>query len=171
MKKIIILSLTGLILTGCSQQLFNFTLVSTKSIELKNLSSLKKSSEKVTGEDKAHWIIIIPTRTIKIDQAITNTIDAVPGCIALMDGVVYSKFWWIPYIYGQQKFVIEATPLIDPSYSKSSSNLPKYGRVFINKEGSVDSIKSISEAKYFAEKNKIIQNSNKENKSYTQQGI
>lgn len=171
MKKIIILSLTGLILTGCSQQLFNFTLVSTKSIELEKLSTLKKSTEKVVGEDKASLIIFIPTRTIKIDQAITNTIDAIPGCIALMDGVVYSKFWWIPYIYGEQKFVIEATPLIDPSYSQSFNNLPKYGKVYIDKEGKLDLMESISKEEYLAEKNKIIQNSKKENKSYTQHVI
>lgn len=168
MKKIIILTIASIILTGCSKNLFNFTLVSTKSIELEKLSSLEKSSEKVTGEDKASLIIFIPTRTIKIDQAITNTIDAIPGCVALMDGVVYSKFWWIPYIYGEQKFVIEATPLIDPSYSQSSNYLPKYGRVLIDKEGKVDLIKSISKSEYLAEKSKIILNSNKENKSYTQ---
>ena len=171
MKKIIILSLTGLILTGCSQQLFNFTLVSTKSFELEKLSTLKKSTEKVVGEDKASLIIFIPTRTIKIDQAITNTIDAIPGCIALMDGVVYSKFWWIPYIYGEDKFVIEATPLIDASYSQSFNNLPKYGKVYIDKEGKLDLIESISKEEYLAEKNKITQNSKKENKSYTQHGI
>ena len=171
MKKIIILSLIGLILTGCSQNLFNFTLVSTKSIELEKFSSLKKSSEKTTGEDKASLIIFIPTRTIKIDQAITNTIDAIPGCVALMDGTVYSKFWWIPYIYGEQKFVIEATPIIDPSFSQSSSNLPKYGRILIDKEGNVETIESITENTFLAEKNKIVKNGTKENKSYTQQGI
>jgi len=171
MKKIIILAVISVFITGCSQSLFNFTLVSTKSIELDELSSLKKSPKKVTGEDKASLIIIIPTATIKIDQAITNTINAVPGCVALMDGVVYSKFWWIPYIYGEQKFVIEATPLIDPSYAETYNNIPRYGKVIINKEGNVNSIESISEAKYLDEKNKIVQNSSKKKKSYTQHDI
>ncbi|MEQ8908941.1 MAG: hypothetical protein RIC95_07100 [Vicingaceae bacterium] len=168
MKRIILFMIVSFILTGCTQNLFNFTLVSTKSVELEKLSSLKKSSEKAIGEDKASLIIFIPTRTIKVDQAITNTIDAIPGCVALMDGVVYSKFWWIPYIYGEQKFVIEATPLIDPTFTQTSTNLPNYGKVFITKEGNVDSIESISEANYLAEKKKIVQNSSKENKSYTQ---
>ncbi|MEQ9261754.1 MAG: hypothetical protein RLP14_01200 [Owenweeksia sp.] len=171
MKKILLLSIMSFILTGCSQNLFNFTLVSTKSVQLEKLSSLKRSSEKVVGIDKTSLIIMMPTRKTTIDQAITNTIDAVPGCVALMDGVVYSKFWWIPYLYGEQKFVIEATPLIDPSLTQTSVNLPKYGKVFINKEGNVDSIESVSEAKYLAEKKKIVQNSSKENKSYIQQGI
>lgn len=159
MKKLIFLSIASIILTSCSQNLFNFTLVSTKSIELENLSSLEKSNEKTTGEDKASIIIFIPTRTIKIDQAITNTIDEIPGCVALLDGVVYSKFWWIPYIYGEQRFVIEATPLIDPSFSQSPISTPKYRKVFLDKEGMIKSIETISESEYVSEKSNILPNS------------
>jgi hypothetical protein len=99
MKKLSITVILSILLTGCSQNLFNFTVVSTKNIELEKLSSLQKASEKARGEDKSSIIIIIPTRKVKIDQAISNTIDEIPGCIALLDGVVYSKFWFIPYIY------------------------------------------------------------------------
>ena len=101
--------------------------------------------------------------------AITNTIDAIPGCVALMDGVVYSKFWLIPYIYGEQKYVVEATPLIDPSYSQVADTLSKYSRVILDKEGKIDLIEPISKAKYLDEKKKVVHNANKENKSYTQQ--
>ncbi len=158
MKKLFFLSIASIILTSCSQNLFNFTLVSTKNIELEKLSSLEKSNEKTTGEDKASIIVFIPTRTIKIDQAITNTIDEIPGCIALLDGVVYSKFWWIPYIYGEQKFVIEATPLIDPSFSQSSTSTPKYRKVLFDKRGKIKSIKTISETEYVSEKSNILSN-------------
>lgn len=156
MKKIIILALATIILTSCNQNLFNFTIVSTKSIDLEKLSSFKKSAEKVTGEDKTSIIIIIPTKSVKIDQAITNTIDAIPGCVALMDGTVYSKLWFIPYIYGEHKIVIEATPIIDPSFNQSASSLPKYGKVFIDKAGNVEFMESISETAYTAEKRKIV---------------
>ena len=112
MKKLSIAVFISVILTSCSQNLFNFTIVSTKNIELEKLSALQKSSEKTTGEDKSSIIIIIPTRKIKIDQAISNTIDGIPGCVALLDGVVYSKFWFIPYVYGEQKIdVMVARPL------------------------------------------------------------
>ncbi|WP_413997648.1 hypothetical protein ACMDB5_07515 [Flavobacterium sp. W1B] len=155
MKKLSIVILTSIILTSCSQNLFNFTLVSTKNIELEKLSSLEKASERTKGEDKTSIIIFIPTRKIKIDQAINNTIDGIPGCVALLDGVVYSKFWWIPYIYGQQRIVIEATPLVDPSIAKSSKTLPKYGKIFLDKKGEIKSIESISEVEFSFEKNKL----------------
>jgi hypothetical protein len=155
MKKTFIVIFTSIILTSCSQNLFNFTLVSTKNIELEKLSLLKKSSERTKGEDKTSIIIFIPIRKIKIDQAISNTIDGIPGCVALLDGVVYSKFWYIPYIYGQQKIVIEATPLVDPSIAKSSKILPKYGKIFLDKKGKIKSIESISEVEFDFEKNKL----------------
>lgn len=152
MKKLYIVVFTSMILTSCSQNLFNFTLVSTKNIELEKLSSLEKSVERTTGRDKASIIIFIPTRQIKIDQAISNTIDGIPGCVALLDGVVYSKFWWIPYIYGEQKIVIEATPLVDPSVTKQAKTVPKYAKIFLDKKGKIKSIESISEVDFAFEK-------------------
>lgn len=145
MKKTAILILASILLSSCSQDLFNFTIVSTKNIELDKLSSLKKSTEKTKGEDKSSIIIFIPTKRIKIDKAISNTIDGIPGCVALLDGSVYSKYWWIPYIYGEQKIVIEATPLIDSSVSNP---LPKYGKIFLDKKGKVKKIQAISASEF-----------------------
>ena len=158
MKKIIILALASILLTVCAENILNFTIISTKSIELKKFSSLQKSSEKTAGEDKSFIIIVFPTRFTRIDQAVTNTIDAIPGCVALMDGTVYSKFWWIPYIYGEHKVVIEATPIIDPSFSQIATNLPKYGRALVDDDGNVVTIESISEKSFLAEKSKIVKN-------------
>jgi hypothetical protein len=45
-----------------------------------------------------------------------------------LDGVVYSKFWFIPYVYGEQKIVVEAT-LIDTTLN-AKKKLPKYGKIF-----------------------------------------
>ncbi|WP_418262288.1 hypothetical protein [Flavobacterium faecale] len=155
MKKLSFVLVTSLMLTSCSQDLFNFTLISTKNIELSKLSSLEKSSERVKGQDKMSLIVFFPTKRIKIDQAVSNTIEAVPGCVALIDGTVHSKFWWIPYIYGESKFVVEATPLIDPTTVKPSKELPRYGKLFLDKKGRVKSIESISEVVFTNEKNKI----------------
>jgi hypothetical protein len=166
MKKFIIITISSLLLSSCTQSLFNFTIVSTKNIELSKLSELEQSKERVVGEDKAYIIVVIPTNTIKIDQAISNTINSVPGCVALLDGVVYSKFWYIPYVYGVQKFVIEATPLIDPSMANASMPLPKFGKVYIDKKGQVDSIETITEGEYLAEKNSILPNSTVVNKDF-----
>lgn len=161
MKKLSIIVLVSIVLTSCSQNLFNFTIVSTKNIELQKLSTLEKSTTRIKGEDKASIIILIPTRKIKIDQAISNTIDGIPGCVALLDGTVYSKGWFVPYIYGEVKFVVEATPLIDPSISNPSQVLPKYGKVILDKKGKFKSILAISKVEFDLEKNKLSKISQK----------
>jgi hypothetical protein len=48
-------------------------------------------------------------------EAIDQAIESKPGAVALVDGVVYQKIWYIPYIYGQSGFTVEGTPLIDPA--------------------------------------------------------
>jgi hypothetical protein len=48
-----------------------------------------------------------------------------------LDGVVYSKFWFIPYVYGEQKIVVEATPM-DTTF-QNAKKLPKYGKIFDKK--------------------------------------
>lgn len=167
MKKILLAIGFSLILTSCTQRLFDFTIISTKNIEISKLASLQKMDKRVEGEDVAHLIIIVPTNTIRIDQAIDNTIESVPGCLALMDGVVYSKFWYIPYVYGQTKYVVEATPLIDPSLSLTPS-IPKFGKVELDKNGKVKAIRPITEEEYYSEKEKIMVDSERKMRSYPQ---
>lgn len=168
MKNLIILVTLSITLASCTQNLMNFTIVSTKNIDLEQLSSLERTSEKTIGEHKAAIIIIIPTKTIRIDQAITNTIDGIPGCVALLDGVVHSHFWYIPYIYGETKYVVEATPLIDPSLVETSKVFPTYGKVYLDKKGKFKSMESISEEEYGREKSKIMRKGKMTNLSYTQ---
>ena len=103
-----------------------------------------------------HWIIIIPTGTVNIKEAIDRAIESTPGCVALLDGVIYTKFWWIPYIYGQQSATIEGTPLIDPSLAYNTNDIPTYGKIELNKNGEIKNVNNISSTEYFAYKDKIV---------------
>ena len=106
-----------------------------------------------------HWIIFIPTGTVNIKEALDKAIESTPGCVALLDGVIYSKFWWIPYIYGQQSATIEGTPLIDPSLTYNTEDIPNYGKIELDKNGKIKSVEDISSTEYLALKNKIIKDS------------
>lgn len=155
MKKIIIV-FTAILFIGCTQRLFDFTIVSTKNIDLAQLSSTEKGKNRVEGEDKSDIVVFIPTRTIAIDQAIDNTIEGIPGCIALLDGVVYSKSWWVPFIYGEQRFIIEATPLIDSSVV-GTTPISKYNKVHLDTNGKFKSIEAISYIDFKLEKSKMTE--------------
>ena len=155
MKKIVFLLVLTFTFSSCTQRIFDFTIVSTKNIELENLSNLKKGSKRTEGEDKASIIVLFSTHRISISQAIDNTIEGIPGCIALLDGVVTSKFWWIPYIYGEEKFIIEAVPLIDPSMQGTVA-IPKFSRVYLDHQGKFKCMEAISSTDYEKEKRKIM---------------
>ncbi|MDI1291474.1 MAG: hypothetical protein PSV18_01865 [Methylobacter sp.] len=113
MKKTLVI-LAMLLSTGCSQRIADFTIMSSKNIDLSRGADFKRSPTRVKGEDKKSIIILFPTGRPDVKQAMDNAIESVPGAVALMDGVATSHIWYIPYIYGEASIEIEGTPLIDP---------------------------------------------------------
>lgn len=143
-------------LYSCTQRFLDFTLVSSKNVDLTKCGSLVRGKSRVTGKDKVHWIIIIPTGTVSIKEAIDKAIESTPGCVALLDGVVYTKFWWVPYIYGQQSAVVEGTPLIDPSLVQNGTETPAFGKIELNRHGEITNAEEISSAEFDALKSKVV---------------
>lgn len=126
MRKQAILIIALILFSGCTTRLGDFTVISTKTIDWSRSNTLKKAKVRVDGEDIAHWIIFLPTGSPTIDEAVDNAIESIPGAVALIDAALYSRFWWIPYIYGQQGYIIEGTPLIDTSLT----SIEDYNSVF-----------------------------------------
>jgi hypothetical protein len=98
---------------GCTTRLVDFTMISTKNVDWSRADEFKRTGGRVVGEDIARMIVVIPTGMPNMKEAIDRAIESVPGGVALVDGVVSSKFWTI-LIYAEQSFVVEGTPLVDP---------------------------------------------------------
>jgi len=147
------------VLCDCSNRILDFTLISTKNVDLTKGASFKRGSQRVRGVDKAHWIILFPTKSVSIKEAIDKAIESTPGCVALLDGVIYTKFWWIPYIYGQQSASIEGTPLIDITIADYPNEAPIFGKIELDKNGNVKNVENISELEYNYLKRKVIKDS------------
>lgn len=141
-----LLFLSGLFLTGCSTRMIDFTVISTKNIDWAKADSFKRGTSRVDGEDLIHLIIFIPTGVPNLKEAVDKAIESVPGAVALLDGVVTYKFWWIPYIYGQQSYIVEGTPLID---QKSFGALKSpYIVTYIDDEGKVKKTEPLTRSEY-----------------------
>jgi hypothetical protein len=121
MNKGAVLGLIGLISTGCTTRIVDFTTISTKNVDWSKAPTFYRASARVEGKDTAHIIVFIPTGIPNMKEAIDRAIESKPGGVALVDGVVYSKFWYIPYIYGRSSYVVEGTSLIDPALTGGSS--------------------------------------------------
>jgi len=156
MKQIAGLLTSALVLcTGCATRFLDFTLVSTKNIELSRAQTFQRARARVDGEDRVHWIIIIPTGVPSAKEAMDRAIESVPGAVALVDGVITAKIWWIPYIYGQQKYVVEGTPLIDPALT-SRWRYGEYLVTDLDDEGQVRETRSVSQDEYNALKARMV---------------
>lgn len=110
------------------------------------------------GKDVAHMILFFPTGLPNMKEAIDRALEKIPGAIALVDGVVYSKSFWA-VIYGQNSYVIEGTPLIDPALAeKQSSTIPDGEFLVFNfdKKGNLKNCKSVTEPEYLALKSQLI---------------
>lgn len=116
MKKVALLvaTIATLLNTGCTYRFVDFTTISSKNIELSRGADLIRGKQRVTGVDTTHIISFIPTGRPDAKEALDRAIESTPGAVALLDGVISTKFWYIPYIYGQQSVIVEGTPLIDP---------------------------------------------------------
>ena len=158
---IIVLSILAVTLSSCSYRMLDFTLVSTKNVDLSKASSFERGKQRVDGEDMIHYIFYIPLGRPNLKEAVDRAIETTPGCIALVDGVVYAKFWWA-ILYGQQSFLVEGTPLIDKSLANNSNDFSKYKKISIDKNGDITEVEEISVSEYYALKDKIKKNSKKE---------
>lgn len=119
---IAILLITLLLLSNCSNRLIDFTIISSKNVDLSRFSDLERGKDRISGKDSKHIVIFIPIGTPNAKQAVDNAIESTPGAVALVDGVLTAHWWYIPYIYGQQSYIVEGTPLIDQKLLKKLNN-------------------------------------------------
>lgn len=158
-KNITFLLLLSIILTSCSHRITDFTIISTKNVDLSKASTFTRAKVRNEGVDKAHIILTIPFGRPNLKEAIDRSIEMTPGAVALVDGVVYSKAWWV-LLYGQTKIIVEGTPLIDPSLA-SNVKMPEYSIATLDKNGDIKDYQAIEEDEYFRMKSDIVKTSNK----------
>jgi hypothetical protein len=115
MKLVLGLCLCCLFTCGgcCSQRLGDFTVLTTKNINLSNFSTkdnLSAGTERVSGSDVSHMICVFPTKVPNFKDAIDDAIEQ-GNCDLLSEAVIRYEFFYIPLIYGQEKFVVEGCPV------------------------------------------------------------
>ncbi len=150
LSSIAVLSVLLMFAAGCKTRLVDFTVISTKNIDWSQSAKFTRLRQRVEGTDYVHIIIFIPTGVPSIKEAVDQAIESVPGAVALTDGVVIHKFFWIPYIYGRQTYVVEGTPLIDSSLASNSevSAEAEYAVIHCNEKGDVVTTQFVNRIEY-----------------------
>ncbi|MDA3833195.1 MAG: hypothetical protein PF495_07335 [Spirochaetales bacterium] len=135
----------GIMSTGCTTRLVDFTAISTKNVDWSRAASYQRAKGRVTGKDTTHILLFIPTGVPNMKEAIDRAIESVPGGVALVDGVVYSKWFWL--LYGQSSYVIEGSVLIDPALAQSGEK-QEFMIAYLDKNGNVGDFSDISQDQY-----------------------
>jgi len=99
-------------LSGCTSinRIGDFTIISSKNIDLSRGANFKRGTTRVKGQDMVGTSGFTPAVQANMKTAIDRAIESVPGAVALLDGVISQKIttWKTGY-------VVEGTPLIDPA--------------------------------------------------------
>lgn len=113
MKKIIGVLVTAAVLSGCAHRIGDFTVASTKNINVEDSLHRVDYDNRVTGKDVKHIVVIFPTGQPNMKEAMDNAIEKAPKAVALSNVTVKSVGWYIPWIYGQNSFVVEGNPMYE----------------------------------------------------------
>ena len=110
MKKIISVALisSSLLLTGCAQRVADFTLTSTKNVNLNNGRFV--DGPRVSGED-TKIIAIIPLGIPSIKEATDKAIEQDQCAVALSDTAIDSEAFSL--FFGYIKYIVEGNLVID----------------------------------------------------------
>ncbi len=112
MKKILTLALSAVVLASCTNRIGDFTVLSTKNMEVNHAGGYSVAEHRVEGVDTQHIIIIFPTGTVNMKEATDRAIESAgKGCVGLSDAVVSSGAWYIPYIYGKSHITVKGNPI------------------------------------------------------------
>jgi len=161
-KRLAIMSSVFFLLTGCTTRLIDFTIISSKNFDLANSENFKKDTGRVIGEDSSRIIIIFPTGTPNVKEALDEAIEQVPGAVALVDGVISQYSFYIPFIYGTSAWIVEGSPLIDTSLADIRDFEGKYLISFLNPESNKYETIYTDKSKYMHIKNLIKSGSGEE---------
>lgn len=106
---------TGLlILEGCTTRLGDFTVLSTKNVDVSGL----KPGDRFAGEDCVNILFgMIPLGDVNWKNAMDQALERGKGDV-MVDIVLTQKGWVIPFIWGQQCIEIAGTVSQTASYRR-----------------------------------------------------
>ncbi len=102
-----------LCLTGCVNRIGDFTVASTKNIDIKRTLHVVDSTRRVRGIDRKHMILFIPLGIPNIKEAMDNAEEKAPKCVGLSDVTLKAGWFYIPYVYGQFWYDVEGNPVFE----------------------------------------------------------
>jgi hypothetical protein len=140
----------GMFTTGCATRLGDFTLLSSKNVELSRLGEFTRSKKVVRGSDsKVTLLFFIPiTKEVDLKKALDNALNKIPGAQAIVDvRIDYQKLNFL--LFQIDGYVVSGTALVDPGVADASeTTADKPYLVMDTKDGEHFTKRYVSESEY-----------------------
>ncbi|MDR2178314.1 MAG: hypothetical protein LBP20_09800 [Treponema sp.] len=140
----------SMFMAGCATRLGDFTLMSSKNVELSRVSEFKRSNQMVKGSDSMITVLFFIPIKSKIDMkvALDNALNKIPGAQAIVDvRIDYQKLNFV--LFQVEGYVISGTALIDMGVADASETTPdKPYLVMDTKDGEHFTKRYVSEPEY-----------------------
>jgi len=142
----------AVVLTGCVTREGDFTLMSSKNVELSRLGEFNRSSQTVKGTYSRVTAVIlgiisIPTNN-DLKKALDNALSKIPGAQALVD-VRIDKRNLNFLLFQMETMIVSGTVLIDPRVVDASEITPDKTYLVMETDDGVDfEMRYVSEEEY-----------------------
>ena len=107
-------ALLSLLCASCVSKIpiCNLTVASTKNMDLENTLHVVDEDRKVSARDLKHIIILFPTGSPSIEEAVAKAQESIPGCVGLTNVTIshYSELFFL-FIYCRSGYEVEGYPL------------------------------------------------------------
>ena len=111
MKKILVITTVTLLVVGCtSQRIGDFTLLSTKNIDITQMDTFERVGSRQDARDMKNSFAVYVGAVPSMEEAVDEAMEQIPGCRALVDvsvKVVNRAF--------SSGYEIEGECLVDPA--------------------------------------------------------
>lgn len=104
MKNIFNITLITFLFFGCSQRLGDFTVMSTKNVDIN--ANYVKVERNIKGKDMKPIIIVFQTGIPNIEEAIDDALNKVVDGAVMTDVSLKYRWFYIPYIYGEMTYEV-----------------------------------------------------------------
>jgi hypothetical protein len=136
--------------TGCATRLGDFTLMSSKNIELSRVSEFKRSNQKVKGSDSMITVLFfVPVKKeIDLKVALDKALETIPGAQAIVDvRIDYRKLNFV--LFQIDSYIVSGNALIDLGVADASETTPdKPHLVMDTKDGEHFTKRYVNESEY-----------------------
>jgi hypothetical protein len=147
LEMLVVILVFGAVLTGCATQIGQFTMATTKNVDLSRLGQFNRTSREVKAQDSTVYILGFKVKTAKMNAALDKALARIPGAVALIDVRISTKSTSL-ILVRFDSYIVSGTALVDPQIVSGGSSNENPQLVAFSEEGEIIEVVAITQEEY-----------------------